>query len=26
GGGVSFIAYRVMLQVAKLPSERRVLR
>lgn len=26
GGGVSFVAYRVMLQVAKLPTERRVLR
>lgn len=26
GGGVSFVAYRVMLRVAKLPDERRVLR
>lgn len=26
GGGVSFAAYRVMLQIAKLPEERRVLR
>jgi len=26
GGGVSFLAYRVMLRVAKLPDERRVLR
>ena len=26
GGGVSFLAYRVMLRIARLPSERRVLR
>lgn len=26
GGGLSFVAYRVMLQIAKLPQERRVLR
>jgi tight adherence protein B len=26
GGGVSFVAYRVMLRIAKLPTERRVLR
>ena len=26
GGGVSFVAYRVMIRIAKLPVERRVLR
>ena len=26
GGGVSFVAYRIMLRIAKLPNERRVLR
>jgi tight adherence protein B len=26
GGGISFVAYRVMLRIAKLPTERRVLR
>ena len=26
GGGVSLLAYRVMLRIARLPSERRVLR
>jgi tight adherence protein B len=26
GGGISFLAYRVMLRIARLPSERRVLR
>jgi tight adherence protein B len=26
GGGVSFLAYRVMIRIARLPAERRVLR